>query len=167
MFSCYTHLPMKHKNTEYMNAIHEKFIRIVNLYEKLEKTPRPYGTDELLTGAEIHLIESIGDSRETSSVTDLANLLGITKGAVSQHLKKLEKKGLTIKDEDPENNSRLIVRLTSKGKAAYYAHRYWHETMDGGYKKYFANIEQEKMLFLLEFMTKVEDFLNRIVTDKK
>jgi len=158
---------MNTSKTNTFNAIHEKFIRIVKLYEKLEKTPRTYGTDELFTSAEMHMLENLGDNHESLSVTDLAKLLDITKGAVSQNLKKSEIKGLTMKQEDPENSSRLIVRLTSKGKAAYYAHRYWHETMDGGYKDYFVNLEEDKILFLLEFMTRVEDFLNRAITTEK
>ena len=74
---------------------------------------------------------------------------------------------LTKKKEDPENSSRSIVELTSKGKAAYFAHKHWHETMDGGYEAYYKNLEEEKIMFLIEFMTKVEIFLKRAVaTDK-
>ena len=154
---------MKEMNTEIFNVILQKFARIVVLYEKLEKTPRTYGTDELLTSSEIHLIETIGDQNEQLSVTDLANFIGITKGAVSQMLKKLEYKLLTEKYEDSENLSRSIVKLTSKGKAAYYAHKHWHETMDGGYEAYYRHLEEDKIVFLLEFFTKVEDFLQRVI----
>ena len=158
---------MNEKNTEIFNIVHQKFACIVGLYEKLERMPRTYGTDELLTSSEIHLIETIGDQNEKLSVTDLANFMGVTKGAVSQRLKKLENKLLTEKKEDPENSSRSIVELTSKGKAAYFAHKHWHETMDGGYEAYYKNLEEEKIMFLVEFMTKVEIFLKRaIATDR-
>ncbi len=126
---------------------------------ELEKTPRHFGTDELLTSTEIRLIEAIGDNGETDSVTELANLLGVTKGAVSQNLKKTEKRGLTTKDEDPENLSRSIVGLTSKGKTAYYAHKHWHETMDGGFKHYFTEMNQAQLDFLHEVLSKIETFL--------
>ena len=154
---------MNNIQTTSINAIHEKFNRIVELAVQIDQMPRAYGTDELLTSSEIHLIEVIGDQQETFSVTDVARYLGITKGAVSQNLKKLETKGLTTKQDDPENLSRSIVRLTSKGKTAYYAHKHWHETMDGGYQAYFSQLAQEKIEFLLEFMSKVEGFLDRIV----
>jgi DNA-binding MarR family transcriptional regulator len=139
----------------------EQFYTLVKLVEKLEKTPRRFGTHEPLTSAEIHLIEIIGDNNELLSVTDLSKLLGITKGAVSQNLKKLEKKGFTEKNEDPQNISRSIVKLTSKGKTAYYAHKHWHETMDGGFKDYFMSLSQDRIDFLVEFLAKVEDFLKR------
>ena len=108
---------MKESN---VHVITEQFYRLVKLANELEKTPRRFGTEEPLTGTEIHLIELIGDNEECLSVTDLARLLNITKGAVSQTLKKLEHKQLTLKEEDPENLSRLIVKLTFKGKTAYF-----------------------------------------------
>ncbi|MDJ0829127.1 MAG: MarR family winged helix-turn-helix transcriptional regulator [Desulfobacterales bacterium] len=142
-----------------IHTIHKKFFNIVKLMVELEKTPRHFGTDELLTSTEIRLIEAIGDNGETDSVTELANLLGVTKGAVSQNLKKTEKRGLTTKDEDPENLSRSIVGLTSKGKTAYYAHKHWHETMDGGFKHYFTEMNQAQLDFLHEVLSKIETFL--------
>jgi len=144
-----------------IHLIHERFLTIVKLAAQLEKTPRRFGTEEPLTSREIHIIESSGDNDETLSVTDLARLLGITKGAVSQNLKKMEKKGLTSKIDDPQNSSRSIVKLTSKGKTAYYAHKHWHETMDGGFKAYFMDLDEEKIDFLLDFINKVEDFIKR------
>ena len=155
---------MKDKHNDISFAIHAAFARMVKLYQELEKKPRRFGTDELLTGTEIHLIERIGDNNEHLSVTDLAGLLKVTKGAISQQLKRLEKKGLTGKEEDPHNSSRAIVKLTSKGKAAHYAHKHWHEQMDGGYLAYLSSLEEDKAEFLLEFMSKVETFLNSAIS---
>ena len=146
-----------------MHTIHERFSRVLKLAVQLEKKPRKFGTHELLTSSEIHLIEIIGDYAESLSVTDLAGVLGVTKGAVSQTLKKLENKGLTSKRTDPENNSRSIAELTAKGKTAFYAHQHWHETMDGGFKEYFKNLSQDRIDFLVEFLTTFEVFLKRIL----
>ena len=150
---------MTFSKTDRTNIIFENFVRIVKLYVELEKAPRSFGTDEALYSSEIHLIELIGDHEENLGITDLAKLAGVTKGAISQNLKKLENKGLVIKEEDEENVSRLIVKLTSKGKAAFYTHRYWHETMDGGYKKYLMSLGEDKIIFLMEFLSIVENFL--------
>lgn len=150
---------------EDIHKLHEKFFRLITLAGDLEKKPRPYGTDEMLTSAEIHLIELIGDRNESLGVTEMAEILGVTKGAVSQTLKRLEKKELCIKEADPDNGSRVIVRLTNKGKTAFFAHRHWHETMDGGFKHFFESMDQEKLSFLIDTLTRVEDFLGRIVAD--
>jgi len=144
-----------------IHFIHERFMTLVKLAAQLEKMPRRFGTEEPLTSREIHIIEVSGDNDEIYSVTDLAGLLGITKGAVSQNLKKMEKKGLTVKIADPKNSSRSIVKLTSKGKTAYYAHKHWHETMDGGFKAYFLELSEDKVDFMLDFIAKAEDFIKR------
>ncbi len=146
---------MEHGN---IHILHEKFSRIVKLAVELEKKPRNYGTEFLMTNSEIHLIELIGDNEKKFSVTDLAKFMGVTKGAVSQTLKKLESKGFIIKETDPSNLSRIIVELTSRGKTAYYSHRDWHETMDGGFKAFFTDLSDEKQDFLYEVLNRVELF---------
>jgi DNA-binding MarR family transcriptional regulator len=148
-------------NDTRIHMIHERFRSVVALAVRLEQTPRRFGTDEHLTSSEIHLIEIIGDNDEALSVTDLSKVLGVTKGAVSQNLKRTDNKGLTLKIEDPQNSSRSIVKLTSKGKTAYFAHKHWHETMDGGFKEFFLNLKPERIDFLIDFLAKLEIFLKK------
>jgi DNA-binding MarR family transcriptional regulator len=142
--------------------IHGYFQSIMDLAQALEAVPRKYGTSSILSHAEIHMIEIIGDN-ENSSVTDIASLLNITKGAVSQALKRLESKGITSKKKDPENLSRSIVMLTAKGKTAYWAHKHWHEKLDGGFSEYFETLEDEKADIIIDFLDRVRDFLYRRV----
>lgn len=146
-----------------IHRLHEKFANIIKLANELEKTPRTYGTDYPMTSAEIHLIEIIGDNENSYSVTDLSKIIGVTKGAVSQTLKKLESRGFVIKETDPSNLSRITVALTSRGKTAYYAHRDWHETMDGGFKDFFSNLSDEKLSFLYETLNKIEVFYKKVM----
>ncbi len=148
---------MKH---EHPLALYGRFQQIMQLAAKLEKRPRRFGTDEQLTSAEIHLIEVIGEN-ENSSVTALADTLGVTKGAISQRLKKLGNKGFVVNTQDPQNLSRYIVSLTSKGKTAFFAHQHWHETMDGGFREYYLNLDSDKIDFLFEFLARIEDFLKK------
>ena len=141
-------------------SLHGKFRSLLKLAVELDQSPKKFGTDELLSHSEIHLIEIIGD-HEGLSVTDIGNLLGITKGAVSQSLKKLEHKDYTVKNIDPENLSRSIVSLTAKGQTAYWAHKHWHETMDGGYGLYLKSLSEDELRVIMNFLTRTEDFLVR------
>jgi len=142
--------------------IHGKFQSIMNLTQQLEKLPKKFGTGELLSRSEIHLIEIIGDN-EGLSVTDIGKYLGITKGAVSQSLKRLEAKGFSFKRTDPENLSRSIVMLTAKGFTAFWAHKHWHETMDGGFLQYMEELNTGEVNIIINFLERVEDFLKRRV----
>lgn len=153
-----------HFKTAY--SLHGRLKNIMKLYAELEKIPRHFGTGLEISSAEIHTIELIGENPGLS-VTALAKIQGVTKGAVSQTLKRLEAKELTTKEDDPENSSRSQLKLTNKGNIAYYSHKHWHENMDGGFKKYFENMEQEKIDFLDEVLSKMEDFLKlRIQTEQ-
>ena len=145
-----------------MSQINQKLFSILNLAQQLEAQPKRYGTDVLLTGTDIHLLEIIGDNPKVS-VTDIARMAGVTKGAVSQKLKQLEKKGVVFKQEDPENLSRSIVALSSKGKVAYFAHKHWHETMDGGFNEYYNTLSHEKTENIVEFLTNMEELLTRLL----
>jgi DNA-binding MarR family transcriptional regulator len=137
-----------------------RFSKLSKLWQQLDSKPRKLGTDTELSGSEIHLIEVVGQN-ESLSVTGLAKRLGITKGAVSQTLKRLERKGLIAKEVDPTNSSRITVSLSTKGKVAYYSHLQWHETMDGGFRNYFVHLPEEKIRFLEEFLSIFEQFLKK------
>ncbi len=146
--------------TSEIHKIHGKFQSLLGLALKLEKMPHKFGTEQNLSHSEIHLIEIIGDN-EGLSVTDISRLIGVTKGAVSQNLKRLEKKGLTDKTPDPDNLSRTLVSLTSKGKTAYWAHRHWHDTMDGGFRQYLQTLDSGDVRIIVDFLSRMEDFLIR------
>jgi len=145
-----------------MEKIKQKLHSVLKLAQQMETEPKKYGTDIMLTGVDIHLIELVGDN-ENSSVTDVAKLFGVTKGAVSQRFKKLEHKELIKKNIDPANASRTVVTLTSKGKVAYFAHKHWHETMDGGYTEYWKTLGPEKVATIEEFLTKIEYFFQHML----
>jgi len=138
----------------------QKFMGIVRRTAELENRPWHFGTAETLYRSEIFLLELIGD-QEGIGVTEAADLLGITKGAVSQTLKKLDAKGLIEKRSDPINSLKVCIYLTNKGKSAFYAHKHWHETMDGGFKDYFSRLSQENISFLDEFLNQLDAFLDK------
>ncbi|HKM38661.1 MAG TPA: MarR family winged helix-turn-helix transcriptional regulator, partial [bacterium] len=60
-------------------------------------------------------------------ISGLALYFGYTRGAVSEVVRKLEKKGLIVKQTDPENSSRLNLYLTNKGRTAQREHQRYHE----------------------------------------
>jgi DNA-binding MarR family transcriptional regulator len=137
-----------------------KFSRASKLWQQLDSKPRKFGTETDLSGSDIRLIEVVGQN-EGLSVTDLAKRLGITKGAVSQTLKRSEAKEIIVRKVDPTNSSRITVGLSTKGKVAYYSYLQWHETVDGGLRNYFVHLPDDKIKFLGEFLSILEQFLKK------
>jgi len=145
-----------------MKKIDEILFSVFKLAMELETKPKRYGTDVLITGAEIHLLEIIGNI-DDSSVTNIAKRAEVTKGAVSQKMQKLEKKGLIYKETAPDNLSKFSIKLTSKGQTAFFAHKHWHETMDGGFSEYYDSLSKNDSEIIYKFLTKIEDFYERLL----
>lgn len=136
---------------EAFNQISDTMIRIINHYVECEKKPRQYGTEDLLFPSEVHMVSLIGNN-EGCGVSELATISGVTKGAVSQVIKKLEMRGLTQKSEDKENKTRTVIKLTNKGRVVYYAHEMHHEYMGSGFKEYIKSLDAEKLNTIKEFL---------------
>ncbi|WP_308898248.1 MarR family winged helix-turn-helix transcriptional regulator [Candidatus Desulfosporosinus nitrosoreducens] len=117
----------------------------------MEKKTRHYGTDVPIFPSEINMLGVIREN-EGIHITGLAEKLGVTKGAVSQILMKLQKKGLIEKTEDSRNTSKLVVTLTPKGKKADANHMKFHEKLDSLMDGLLKNATEENKLFLQEFL---------------
>ncbi|MCS1392211.1 MarR family winged helix-turn-helix transcriptional regulator [Lysinibacillus boronitolerans] len=103
---------------ELMESIYE-VSRITSIYEGI---PRKYGTDDELYMVEAHTINLIGDKIKTNT-SELTQLTDKTKGAISQMVDKLVKKGLVLKYKNPANNREVIIELTEKGQQVYEYHK--------------------------------------------
>jgi DNA-binding MarR family transcriptional regulator len=131
--------------------------RIVNAYVRLERRPLDFGTGELLHPSEIHLIEAIGDN-PNPTVTTLAAAFGITKGAVSQTVSKLEEKGY-ISRHQGRNDKEVLLLLTARGKVAEDKHAALHREMDRRMASLFARTSPEE----LEILRRNLDLLGEVV----
>ena len=107
---------MDEKSTQLAEALLRAFAK----FSKNEKKPRHYGVDQLLHPSEIHMVMRVGNN-PGAHVSELARIAGITRGAVSQLIARLVKKGLIQKVEDPESSLKTVPVLTNKGKVAFYA----------------------------------------------
>lgn len=153
------------KNGKNKNKLSYTLLRVVwKLFEADRKT-RYYGTNEPLYEAEIHMITSIKEN-EGIHVTGLAELLGVTKGAVSQIIMKLQKKGMIVKDTDPHNLSRLVLRLTPKGETAYIQHEKLHAEFDRLVNESLDGASEQDIQFLKHFLDLIETKIDAFENDK-
>ena len=80
----------------------------------IQQAPREYGTGVPLHGSEIHTIQAIGKSAGIN-VTQLAEKMGVTKGAVSQMVSRLVGKGMVQKEPARDNAKEVVLGLTELG----------------------------------------------------
>lgn len=144
----------------------ENFHDIIHEIIELEKHTMCFGTGIELTKPEIHLVKVIKENPEIH-VTGIADILDVTKGAISQMLVKLNNKGMIKKEINPANKSKIIINLTDKGKKAYEAHEKFHENFDSVFYELFDGYTETEIEFLIEFSkkskSKLEKFNNSII----
>jgi DNA-binding MarR family transcriptional regulator len=103
-------------NNELQNLI-DLFLKILHLYSVIGRKPKDYGTGDLLFFTEIHTITMVGKNREIN-LTQLAEMMGVTKGAISQTIRKLMNKNL-ITRSNTNNRKEINLRLSEKGMVVY------------------------------------------------
>ena len=121
-----------------------------------------FGSDTRLHQSEIHMIVSIAESNEPY-VIGLAKELGITKGAVSQIVNKLEKKGMIVKNIHPNNRSKYFLELTNKGKNAYEHHNELHQSVDESLLQIFDKLPDETIDVLAETFMEINKSLDDFI----
>lgn len=141
------------------------FTRIANKLNDLEKMPLDFGTGETLYPAEIHTIDAIGDRCET--VTEISGRFGITKGAVSQVIAKLNKRGYVKKVRSTANGKEIILSLTGKGQKAYRSHQDLHQAMHEEIVKVIGSVPGEWLQAFYDLLTQIEKYINESVNRVK
>lgn len=102
---------------------------VLDKYARVSKLPKDFGVGMPVYPAEIHALAAIC-RQGAMGVTELARLAGVTKGAASQLVSRLEGKGLVRKAPDPDNDSRIVLRPTPLGEQAQAAHLRFHQEHD-------------------------------------
>ena len=108
--------------------------------------PIDYGTGELYTPVEVHMLKCIKD-HPGKNVTQLSAEWDKSKAAISQMLKKMEKKELIYKENPADNFRKQCFYVTEKG-----------QKLCGFHEKYDTKVFGETLQMLKELCT--EDEIN-------
>lgn len=136
----------------------ESAFQIAEKLVRIDQQPHDFGVGEPITRTEIHLVSAIA-RQEGQSVTDLARARGVTKGAVSQVLQRLENKGLVEKRFDPDNQSRMAVFLTDKGRRADQGHQAVHDMVHRMFETEVGRLTPDQLAELQRFADRVDRLL--------
>lgn len=139
--------------------IEELFIRLVNKYKALEKIPVDYGVGRDLYHSERHLIDQIGDNPEMN-ITEFAQFQGVTKGAISQTVKKLENKGVVRRYKRGQNDKEVFLELTEAGRTIYKKHKEVSQESIVPLYEELKRHSDEKVNFLVDMFKWLDTFLD-------
>jgi DNA-binding MarR family transcriptional regulator len=139
--------------------------RIIHKYIRNEDIKRIYGIESLLTRKEIHTIEYIGE-HPGINLKFLAEMQGVTKGAASQMISRLVKKGYIQRKDSPSSGAEISLYLTEKGDAAYAGHQEYHKHIGKIWRKLLENMSEETINEMEEFLGSFEKILDQEYENK-
>jgi len=137
----------------------ESFIRMVNRYNALEKNPVRHGTRHYFYHSEKHMLDIIGDNPD-ANITELSGLIGVTKGAVSQAVSRLEKKGAVKREKAAGNEKEVRIRLTGKGWEIYRHHEAANDETIAHIEEMLKGHPDDKVDFLIDIFGQLEGYLD-------
>lgn len=112
-FSIYTRFMERIRHPELI----ERLSRVIDKILYLEKSQVFEVGGVRLYPSEVHLVLYLA-KRPGANATTLADHFGVTKGAISQTLTRLQKKGVITKERDRSRRNELILGFTELGRRA-------------------------------------------------
>ena len=134
---------MKDITTIYEEIL-QKLEKVIVVIESMHTPSLSFGTGVLMHTREIHTIQAIG-RHPGINVTKLAEHTGVTKGAVSQTINKLVRKGLVLKTHAPGNDKEVVLELTNLGRIGFQNHEKFHMDTLNIAREYYGNQLKNKL----------------------
>src|SRR5205085_3151378 len=103
-----------------------------------------------MTVTDMQVIDIL-DSTGPTTAGQLADLTGLTTGAITGMLNRLEESGLVRRERDPNDGRRVIVRLEG-GKDEMHEIGHIFDVMAKAWDEMASHYNDEQMVFLLEFL---------------
>ncbi len=148
-------------NVERVNEVLEEYYK---LFYKTEDMALKRGMKSV-THTELHIIESIG--RDSLTMNELADKIGITMGTATVAISKLTDKGYVERVRSNTDRRKVYVSLTKKGIDALAYHNNYHNMIMTSITENIPDKELEKFIkifeIILEALRSKEDYFRPMV----
>ena len=134
--------------------------------ESLHAPSNDFGTGVPIYRKEIHTVQAIGRYPKIN-ITALSEHMGVTKGAISQTVAKLIKKGMVRKQYAQGSKKELILELTDLGWTGFRNHEKFHMDMLNIAREYYGNQFKKKIGMFKTVMTDFNAILDKYETRKR
>ena len=126
---------------------------------KIEEKAIAMKSERGLTISEVHVLKEIGIGN-TKTMTQVANGLHISVGALTTAINKLVEKGYVSRERDKADKRIVNIRLTDAGRIAFTAHERFHIRMVDAAV---STLTDEEKTLLTKSLVKLDEyFLNEL-----
>lgn len=109
-----------------------------------------------ITNNDMHVIDAVGID-EAMNMSAIAKKLSVTLGTLTTSMNGLENKGYIIRERNADDKRVVFVKLTEKGKKAYYHHRNFHRNM---IKAVVRGLDDDEKKMLYKCLVKLDAFFS-------
>jgi DNA-binding MarR family transcriptional regulator len=145
---------------EELHSMIDLFTRILHLYSVIDKKPRDFGTGDLLYVTEIHAMHYIAANPEIN-VTQLAEISGVTKGAISQTIKRLVSKHYIARYK-AKNKKEVNLRLSDKGYMINQKYEEFEKERFVFAEKLYENASKEDIILIKNLFTTIYENMKQM-----
>ncbi len=137
-----------------------QLFRFIDRILFIEKRTRFQFKEVTLYPSEIHLILLIHNERATNG-TLMAERLGVTKGAISQTLSRLEKKGILVKSKDPYMKNELTIEFLPLGKELLHHYLQRMDDLQRDFDRYLSKLTDGERDVIKAFLAHADTAMTR------
>ena len=116
-----------------------------------------------ITYNDMHIIEAVGID-EPRNMKTVAKLMSVTTGTLTKAMDALCEKGYVVRERSTKDKRVIKLRLTDKGKSAYYHHEQYHRQM---IKKIESEMSEQETEVLIYALAKMVDYFHLNYYDTK
>lgn len=136
-------------------AFNNQFLQFVKAFEELKQRQHFNEIDPSITIREVHVVVAI-EQNPSINMARLAELIGVTRSAMTQQAKRLQKKELISIESDPSNDKNKYLKLTKKGKALYELHQSQQHHLEQAILSVLSNYSAEDIAKISHLMKQIK-----------
>jgi DNA-binding MarR family transcriptional regulator len=110
--------------------------------------------------SEVQLLMFLYHVQDTN-ITAIAEQMGLTKGAISQTLSRLQKKGIISKEMLPEKKNELRVQFTDSGEQLMAELNKGKKSIEGKYRRYIQTLSAKEKQAISNFLDKMVSIMSK------
>ncbi len=146
-------LVTKH-NMEGNRILVDKILETISKLSFLERKRKITYKGIKLYPSEIHLLLFVYHIQD-KNITQIADHLGLTKGAISQTLSRLNKKGIIAKETEPMQKNQLHIQFTEKGRMLMDHVNEFRSSLETEFFRYLESKSNKEKELISEFLDKM------------
>ena len=131
-----------------------KILDSIAILNSLDKKRIIIHEGQKLHPSEIQLLMFLYHVQDTN-ITAIANKMDLTKGAISQTLSRLQKKGIISKEMFPEKKNELQVQFTEQGSLLMGLLNKGKVSLERKYLRYIKTLSAKEKQIIAEFLEKM------------